>query len=302
MKKSVKKSPKKSVKKASLFLKPRGVSKVLIVSIVGLVLLGAGVYFFYNQKSGGSLQSTVPFMKPALNPNCSHNDPELCKFLNNWTVQENYTVSSKSSIEGMTVESLYEMSGQDRFRMVSKQNGKESSNIISIKDTTYTLDYTDNKWWKYTVKPEEAGSSTTENIQEQFDIASEETADTTKYIFITKEPCGELQCFKYEIISTDDTSLKQYMWFDDNEYLMRKMVVSGANGESNESIYTYSKVTINEPSPVKEGMPDAGGYGASEEEMKKMMESYQDSSTPDSAQYPDYGTEMPVDEGTSSEF
>jgi hypothetical protein len=92
----------------------------------------------------------------------------------------------------------------------------------------------------------------------------------------------------------------QYMWFDDKDYLMRKMLTEGKNGDVSESVYSYAKVTINEPSPIKEGMPEAPGYGASEAEMQKMLDSYQDPSTMDSSQY--YGEETPIDEGTTAEF
>jgi outer membrane lipoprotein-sorting protein len=302
MKKAVKKTPKKVVKKSAISLKPRGISKVLILAVVGVVLLGAGAYLFMTKQNGGSLSTAVPFMKPALNPNCSYNDPELCKFINNWQVQENYTVTSKSTLEGMNFESVYEMSGTDKFRMVSKQNGKEASNVISIGDTTYTLDYNDNKWWKYTVNPQDTSTSTTENMQEQFSFDEQSAQDNTKYTFVTKEVCGDLQCFKYEIVSPDTADMKQFMWFDDRDYLMRKMTVQTGNGETNESVFSYNKVTITEPSPVKEGMPDAESFGGSEEQMQKMMQEYQESAALDNTQYVDYNAETPVEEGTSSEF
>lgn len=302
MKKVVKKSLRKPSKKKVISLKPRGVSKVVVLAVVGAVLLGGAGFFLWSQQSGGSLSSAVPFAKPALNPNCELNDPELCKFMNNWQVQENYTVATKSTLEGMNIESVYQMSGQDKYRMVSKQNGKEVSNIVSIGDTTYTLDYTDNKWWKYTVNAQDADTSTTENVQEQFSFDAEESKNTTKYTFVAKEACGDLQCFKYEVVSHDMGEMKQYMWFDDKEYLMRKMTVEGESGEKNESIFSYDKVTIVEPSPVKEGMPDVVGAGASESEMKRMMQEYEEQSSIDNASYPDYGIDAPVDDTAPADF
>ncbi len=296
MKKSAPKHKHKGHKKhsAKISINQKGKSKLLLIIAAVVVLLGAGGFYVLSQKTG----IAIPGMKAALNPNCEYKDPELCKFLNNWVNQKDYSVTSRSKFGGISMESLYEISGTDKYHMVSKSGGKELSNTISIGDTTYTLDYSDNKWWKQTVKLDETKPDVEEEVKNDFDLP--ETKDTTTYKFIAKEACGDLTCFKYELVDTSSTAqTKQFMWFDDRDYLIRKMVVEDKENGSMESVYSYEHITISEPSPVKEGTPGAGaGMGQySEEEAKKMMEQYQQQA-PDMSSY---NEETPV-EASESEY
>jgi outer membrane lipoprotein-sorting protein len=281
-----KKNPKKIV------FNQKGKSKLILIIAAVVVLLGAGGFYVLSQKTGVS----IPGMKAALNPNCEYKDPDLCKFLNNWANQKDYSVTSTSKFGGVNMESLYEVSGTDKYHMVSKSGGKELSNVINIGDTTYTLDYSDNQWWKQTVKVDETKPAVEEEIKNDFDLP--ESKDTTTYKLSGKEACGDRTCFKYELVDTSSTAqTKQFIWFDDRDYLIRKMVIEDKENGSMESVYSYDNINISEPSPVKEGTPGAGaGMGQySEEEAKKMMEQY-NQQMPDTSSY---DQETPVD---SSEY
>lgn len=291
----VKKTVRKKKKVAKLLTYERGKSKVLILVVIILIMAGLGGLFLFSQKTGVSL----PGMKAALNPNCSRNDPELCKFLNNWQGQKHYSVASTSSFGGSSMETIYEVAGTDTFHMITKQGGKERSNVITMGDTTYTLDYADNKWWKQTYKED-----TTETAKPEMEIKTEfdeqGTEDTSNYKFIAKEACGDMMCFKYQIIdSTSDSSI-QYLWFDDKEYLIRKMKIQDKENGMMESVYTYGGVNITVPSPVKEGTPGPSSSGYSDEEVQKMMKQYQQS--PQNEETTDTNTEAPVDDSSSSDY
>lgn len=276
MKKTVQKK-KKVVRRKSVF-KPRGISKVVLLCIIAVLLLGVGGFFFMNQQKGTN-NTSLPFVKPVLNPNCKYNDPELCKFMNNMQTHAEFSVVSKGAAEGMTFETRMEISGEEKFHMVSKQNGKENMNTISIGDTTYTLDYSDNKWWKQTLQADSAPATSQSELKDTFSFSEKEAEDKTAYKFIAKESCDNRTCFKYQLIDPSFTESQTYIWFDDSEYLMRKMRVEGPGENSNESVYSYDKVTISEPSPVKEGTPNSwnGNLDAniSDPEIQKMMQEYQ---------------------------
>jgi hypothetical protein len=283
----------KKTSRTSLKTYSRGVSKVIIVAIVAVILaVGGGVYVL-NQN--GSLGSALPLGRPALNPNCEYKDPELCKFFNNYAnMPKSYSVTSTGNYGGMATESVYSLDGEN-YQMIAKQNGKETSNMISIGDTMYTLDYTDNKWWKMTSKPVETME---EDMADEVAFNPQETEDTTTYKFVTKEACGDRTCFKYEVI-TPDSEGKMYIWFDDRDYLTRKMRMEDGNGISSESVYSYGNVSITAPSPVKEGNPYSGSGGSmpSEAEAQKMMQQYQQS-----AESGDYSSETPIDDSSSDGF
>lgn len=292
MKKSAKKSNRTSIPATKLNREQRGKSKVLLIAVIAIILLVSVGAFFVSQKTGGSV---VPGMKTSLNPNCIHNDPNLCKFLNNWATPRDYMMTSTSKMQGMTMESVYTIQG-DNFQMSSKHNGKENSNMITISDTTYTLDYSDNKWWKQTAKPEDM-SEMEDMITDFSDESGEDMIDKTKYTFIVKEDCANLTCFKYEVEMPGSESNKQFIWFDDRDYLLRRISMVDTSGVTSDTTYSYDTIKISTPSPLKEGDPHSGGSSAgySEADVRKMMLQYQQN-TPDSS------TEMPVGDTSADGF
>lgn len=260
----------------NLLSNQKGLTPVVIAVIVAAVLvIGGGGYFFLS-KSGNAPSITAGIPAVGLNPNCKHNDPDLCKFLNNWKEQKQYSVKSQTTKGDSKSEATFEISGEDKFHMMMSENGKEGYNVITIGDTTYTKDYTDNKWWKHKqAKPEEL----TEQFNFDFDEEEGEAVeDKTTYKKIGKEACGDRQCFKYEVVNPDMTDFKEFIYFDDREYLVRKMRVEGKDGEVTESEFTYSGVNISEPSPTKEAeggqviVPGGGAMPAMSEEDKAQLE------------------------------
>lgn len=298
-KKVVKKTPKKSVKRVRK-QEDRGISKVVIIVVAALVLSVGGAFIFLSQK--GSLPMGMGgIVKAPLNPNCKYNDPDLCKFVNNWQGMSQYSVSYVSTSPDMgKMEGLYEIDGETKFHMMSSQDGKENYNMISIGDTTYTKDYSDNKWWKQTLQKTEEDSSV-ESVKEEFDFGDNTEEDTTTYKALGKEPCGNMTCFKYQVVMTDINDTVEYIWFDDKEYLLRKQRSEGPNNTVSESTFSYSGVRISEPSPVKEGTPDAMSMpGMSEEDKKayeEMKKMYENSSNTQNYEVP-----TSYDSGTQEEY
>ena len=290
---------KAATKKKKKVLTPRMIqrgksSKALIIVVVLVVLAGLGGGYLFMQKNGGSVGITIPGMKAPLNANCEYKDPDLCKFINNWGQQGTYSTTTKSSYGGVAMESLMEIS-DGKSHMKTSMNGKEQSNTISIDDATYTLDYADSKWFKTVYKESKEPTGEMKEIKDDFDI--NEMKDTTTYKFVTKESCGSMTCFKYEMINSEDSSSKTFIWFDDREYKMRKMTVESKDGNM-ESVYSYEGVSISTPSPVKEGQPDASTNAPSDEEIQKMMKQYKQSPSSEG----DYNTEAPVDDSSEADY
>jgi hypothetical protein len=265
------------------FSNQRGLAPIIIAVVVVVVLAAAGGGYFLLSKNGGGAVPAIPGVSNlSLNPNCKFNDPDLCKFVNNWKVTKDYSVkSTMSDKSGAKTESSYEMSGEEKFHMMMSTNGKEVSNMIKLGDTTYTKDYSDNKWFKQKLE------KLSEENETQFDFdfdekEGKEVEDKTTYKSLGKESCGSRQCFKYQIISPEDGNSTQFIWFDDREYLMRKLRLESPDGVS-ESEFSYDKVNISEPSPIKEVapgqpiMPGAGIMEGMNEEDKKLYEKYKNS-------------------------
>ena len=133
-------------------------------------------------------------------------------------------------------------------------DGKETKHKIVIGNTTYVKDYSDNKWWKQTITPEELPEEETQD--EPIDYKEEYSQPDLKFKALGKEPCGNLTCFKYEQLSggPEGMAFKRIFWFDDRQYLLRKDQITV--GEFTNSIdYTYDGINITPPSPTKD-VPD----------------------------------------------
>lgn len=259
-------------------LNQKGIAPIAIVVAVVVVLAAAGGYYFMSQKGGGPSIPGVPSL--TLNPNCKHNDPNLCKFLNNWKNIKQFSVKSTTSVKsGPGSEVIFEINGEDKFHMMMSEGGKENWNVITIGDTTYTKDYSDNKWWKQE-------SSKKEDLKDQFDFKFDESddkeaEDKTTYKAMGEEPCGNMTCFKYQVINPDSDGDTEYIWFDNKQYLLRKQQIVSKDGTISTSEFNYSGVNISEPSPTKDAkedqiiVPGGGAIPAMSQQDKQDLENAQ---------------------------
>lgn len=255
----------------------------LIIGAALAVLLVGGGALMMSQKGGDGTQSTLGgSVAKLLNAECRYNDPELCKFMNNWSMPQEYSMhSTMTSKSGPTIEFASQMDGEDTHT-VMKDNGKITQETITLAGVDYVKDLSDNTWWKIAreeTSPQEEKDDTVVSIDQDFSEKMAEVEDKTTYVRLGTEACGTLTCYKYEIVDPANTMTKEFIWFDDKDYLMRKMRSEEQGGEMavSEIETTYGNVSIVAPSPVKEGtMLDA--YGASAgmskaeiAEMKKMQ-------------------------------
>jgi hypothetical protein len=63
------------------------------------------------------------------------------------------------------------------------------------------------------------------------------------YKMLGKEPCGNLSCFKYQIVSNYNPIIEQYVWFDDNYYLLRHFNSKTPDGTADMK-FTYNKSAV----------------------------------------------------------
>lgn len=253
-------APEQAVKKAG-----GGKSKLILIIVGVLILLGGGA-FAYTKLGGSNSTINGVVNKVTLNSNCKYNDPDLCKFMNNWKAVKQLTMTTNSSDStGKSITSTFIMDGDNKSQMISSTAGKEEFNMITIDKTTYTKDYSDNKWFKYTSTDDDSTSTYKSDID--FDDKAENVEDKTTYEKIGKEACGNFTCFKYKVIDPAVTGGADYIYFDDKEYLLRKTRNESSDGALYEATYDYGKTSVTEPSPTKEGSPLGGteAYGSTSE-------------------------------------
>ena len=189
--------------------------------------------------------------------------------MNNWKDIKSFTMTSVTTDkDNKKNEYIFKIDNEDS-QMISNENGKENYNYIVIGDTSYTKDYTDNKWFKYTSKDEK--NDELEKID--FDDKESSIEDKTTYKRIGEEACGKLTCFKYQVLDPAMIDSIEYIYFDNKEYTLRKTRDELKDGTVSESTFDYSNVKLSVPSPIKEGSPyDVPASAApSQEEIERQV-------------------------------
>lgn len=244
----------------------------LFIAIAVLVLtsLAAGYFLLFPNKTSSPLASIkVPGVKLpvqlTLNPKCKFKDDDLCKYINKYSDMAKFDsgFSGKSITtdpKGKKTQSIWEMEGDGKSHFVTYDGEKETFNTIIIGESTYTKDQNDGKWWKYVATKDKNGANTNlfnpEDLKNRFQESMKDVEDKTTYKKAGKEQCGKLTCLKYQIVNPEFSDSKEFVYFDDREYLIRKMRIEMQDGSITETLFDYNKVAIKEPSPVKEGEPE----------------------------------------------
>ncbi|MEK7447617.1 MAG: hypothetical protein AAB632_02385, partial [Patescibacteria group bacterium] len=198
--------------------KKKSKAPLIIIMALVVVILGAVGFFFLKD----SIFPAKGLSGQVLNANCKLNDKDLCRFVSNFKGLENMSAKSVTTVDGKKTETTMDIQGTDKSHITTTTNGKEESNYISIGNTTYMKDYSDNKWWKSTVDTKDTSGSEKTDWKGEFEKSVNDSTDKTTYKKISKEACGSLTCFKYQVIDPQNTESTEYIWFDTKNYSLRK--------------------------------------------------------------------------------
>ena len=240
----------------------------LIIGVIGLLaLVGGGAVLMQKSGDTGAMPMSVSQgIAKIFNAECRYNDEELCKFMNNWKMPSEYSMrSTMTSKASPTSEFESRVKGEDSH-VIMKEGGKVTHESMMIGGVDYIKDLSDGAWWK--IAKEKAkdlpGDEMVESVDYDFTEKMEEVEDKTIYVRIGVEACGNLQCYKYQIVDPENKTTKEFIWFDDKDYLMQKTRSEEIGGDMSitEVVTTYENVTIAVPAPVKEGTA-LDAYGAS---------------------------------------
>ena len=258
----------------------RGFSHIIVIAAV-VVLAVVGIAGWMVAKNSGNppANANTDAVREALkNAKCDSKDTDVCKFFASWKATRYFTANTTTTVGKTTNTSTLKVDGKNYH---SKINSQLAIETIVIGNASYTKDIKENTWYK-----QELVEQSTTGFR--FD-ESELKSDGGKFTYkkIGKENCGELTCFKYEVINAEDRGLKQYIWFDDQDYQLRKQTTEQKETFAKTSTtFSYNKVTISEPSPFTElrkgemYIPGQGVInpssipGANMDELNKLIEQY----------------------------
>lgn len=248
----------------------RGFSKVVLLAIIaGALVVGGGAYYLLTKDKDNSDSSVNTNL--TADSACSQylDDDDFCKYASNVAVKRNYkvtatTTTNEASTSTMIIET--DDKGNNSSKITTGDNVIQS---VTFNNTYYMLDTSDNTWIKYPT----AQTNPLEETEIDFDFAEEESKPAEsriQYKSLGKEACGDLTCFKYQMVDPSSSDSEILIWFDDQDYLTRKMTTKTTEGTM-EMIYSYEPINITEPSPVKDlGTNDE----LSQEQIQEMVERY----------------------------
>ena len=235
--------------------KESGAAHIAAIAII-IVIAGAGFAGWWvwhkNQDKNKVVNSAQQAVADALkNAKCTYSDADLCKAFESMKLHESYALTSTSKeSDGTTSTSVIEVDGANKSHI--KISGATSYETIFINDTLYTK--AGDTWYKQTVPQSDASKykdSTTSSLPQPAASSTDTTADTAVYTKVGKEACGNLTCFHYKVTETDGTVTN--IWFDDQDYQIRRIQTEGDTPF--DATFTYDNVKVSAPSPVKDLQP-----------------------------------------------
>lgn len=236
---------------STLRTRERGFSPaIIIIPVVVVGIVGALAYAYFTKLSGGSKESsTIATAIQEAAKQCEIDDKDICKFYGSWKESRQYRVTSTSTVDGVKTTSIYE---SDDGKTYMKSDGELTYEVITIDNASYTK--AGGVWWKKTTKAVENPDTqaSVESPEYEFEEPKPTTAEQkTTYKKLGKEACGNLQCFKYQVINSGQADSTEIIYFDDKDYQLRKMTSETANSKT-EQTFEYANVSVKVPSPVRE--------------------------------------------------
>lgn len=224
-----------------------GFSPIIIVAAITVLAVAViGGWLVYKKDSLPPANANTKAVREALkNATCNDGNADICRLFTAWKASRYYIATTTTVVGRTTNTSITKVDGQNYY---AKINAELTHETIVIGTALYTKDTDKNKWYKQTLtQPGTTGFG--------FDAQMQNQEGRFTYKKIGTEVCGELTCLHYRITDAADHDLRHDLWFDNQDYQLRKQVVrqqgvGGANTAT--TTFTYDKVTISEPSPYTE--------------------------------------------------
>lgn len=181
------------------------------------------------------------------------NDEALCRFAaaNEVASTQSQIITTTTTNSDTTEVSTIEIESPTRLKSVTLLGLHEVEAYVVIDATTYVKDYEDGIWATYT---DETFSQEIQGTAVKYDFTSPRSEDVIefrdRYRFEAMEPCDNLTCYKYGIQDPDSGNITTYVWFDNENYMLRRYMSIKDDYTTNMQ-FTYQAVTIEAPSPTK---------------------------------------------------
>lgn len=222
----------------------------IVAIIVVCVLVIAGALFTAFRRVGDAVQEA----KKPTEQRCLQyiNDDPLCKFIATSETEgfTNVISTTTTTSENSLIINTLRSESPDKIHSITTNGDIVLSEYILYDANGYVKDTSDDQWVSFVEQ-----DFTPSPAYIIYDLTADNTEDVIqfrdKYTYIGKEPCNGLTCYKYRIDDSEDPELTTYLWFDDQDYLMRRHQISDGTNTDNIQ-YSYEEVKIEVPTTLKQ--------------------------------------------------
>ena len=231
---------------------------VPLVVILGLTfaitLLGSS-YLFTNQNLP---TQSAPLSYATEKDFDNISDTLLKKHFVNQINQSQYRIKTTSlGKPGFTLLDVIVRDETVWYHSLENDGKKDVSELVSIGDTLFVKDYSDNKWWKQ--KLPRSNENNTNDIPESFREELLKKQQIVSYDNLESDTCNKIPCYKYEEINPHDENTKRLFWFDSQLLLLQKEeVIFGEFKTTNN--YSYENILVEIPQNTKEVLGNKNIY------------------------------------------
>jgi len=223
-------------------------SYIILICAVLLLVIVLGMYMV---KSSTTNSKTTP---KTLTTNTCTQDEAMCAFLEKVADKDKYyTMPITATISISTINSatptgqvVLQADTKNNVYVTSSESGKIQGELLLVNDTLYKKNLVKGNWQKQNSLNTQAFIEFRQKALNEIKVPNEKIA----YTLIGKETCGSQTCFVYQFINAERSSIKETIYFDTNDYLLRKLVSQTANGTTTETSFSYNDLTITPPANI----------------------------------------------------
>lgn len=225
---------------------------VLFIATIGVIGF-VGYTVAGKNKNNTKPQAASVAINEAVQDSCNKdlNDKDLCKFAAKFNLDKvaYKTVVTSTDADG-SYTTVMEQDGMGNNSVVALKDGKEAAAFIKLDSKSYVKNLSDGSWLEVSAQSATESEESAPGGAIRIDTKDFSYKDIVTHKKIGKETCGKLKCFKYEIADSKTPTLKQLIWFDDEDYLMQRYASKTDIG-SYDMTFDYRAVNVQVPSPIK---------------------------------------------------
>jgi hypothetical protein len=219
--------------------KQKPVSLIILICIVLLGVIATGIMLITSTAAPTSLTT--------IKKSCMY-DEAICTYLTNFSQNSplytgpiTATISVTQPEKGKGEVILQSDSHNNIYALLS-QNGKTQGEILLI----------DNKLFKKNTQGNWQEQQNLENDTiTQFRVKAFQQVNRSgkniTYTYIDTQPCGKYTCMQYQIETPTLGKTKEFIFFDTNDYVLRKIVQQTPDGLETQTTFAYTPVVVTPP-------------------------------------------------------